>query len=44
MPALTLDLRRENVSPEMPLDLSEDVRTRFRRKCAEEFELYESIG
>ncbi len=41
---VTLDLKRENVSPEMPLELSTDVRTRFRRKCADEFDLYESIA
>ena len=32
---VTLDLKRENVSPAMPLSLSSDVETRFRRKFAE---------
>tara|TARA_R110002020_G_scaffold221331_2_gene429354 strand:+ start:1275 stop:1868 length:594 start_codon:yes stop_codon:yes gene_type:complete len=40
---VTLDLKRENVSPDIPLHLSEDVRARFRRKFAEEFALYDSI-
>lgn len=39
-----LDLKRMNVSPDIPLQLSEDVSARFRRKFAEEFELYDSIG
>ncbi|MEL7093137.1 MAG: gamma-glutamyl kinase [Pseudomonadota bacterium] len=38
---LTLD--RLNVSPALPAPLSEDVEKRFRRKFAEEFDLYESI-
>lgn len=38
-----LELARENVSPQMELVLSEDVRRRFERKCADEFELYASI-
>lgn len=41
---VALKLERTNVSPDMPLHLSEDVARRFRRKCAAEFELYESIG
>jgi hypothetical protein len=41
--SVTLALGRENVSPEIPLDLSAEVETRLRRKCAAEFELYESI-
>ncbi len=40
---VTLNLTRENVSPQMPLRLSDDVAERFRRKCAEEFDLYASI-
>ncbi|MFK7835781.1 MAG: gamma-glutamyl kinase [Sulfitobacter sp.] len=40
---VTLELTRENVSPQMPLTLSPDVEQRFRRKCAEEFDLYASI-
>lgn len=39
-----LTLTRENVSPEMPLNLSADVEMRFKRKFADEFTLYESIG
>lgn len=35
---------RMNVSPEIPLELSPDVAERFRRKCAQEFALYDSIG
>jgi len=40
MPALN----RENVSPEMDLDLSGDTEQRYRRKCSEEFALYDSIA
>jgi hypothetical protein len=40
---VSFDLARENVSPQMPLILSPDVEDRFRRKCAPEFELYDSI-
>ena len=40
---LRLELTRENVSPQMDLALSPDVEARFRRKFAEEFELYASI-
>ncbi|MGR3323555.1 MAG: gamma-glutamyl kinase [Pseudooceanicola sp.] len=35
---------RENVSPAMPLDLSARTDAKYRRKCAAEFELYDSIG
>ncbi len=38
-----ITLERKNVSPEIPQALSADVETRFRRKCAEEFALYDSI-
>jgi hypothetical protein len=38
-----LVLGRENVSPSMDLVLSTDTEERFRRKCAEEFDLYDSI-
>ena len=41
---VTLDLKRENVSPEMELTLSPDVEERFRRKFEEEFALYDSIA
>ncbi len=40
---LDLELKRENVSPEMELSLSDDVARRFRRKFEEEFALYASI-
>ena len=40
---LRLTLERKNVSPEMELRLSPEVERKLRRKCAEEFELYESI-
>lgn len=39
---VTLDLPRENVSPPRDLVLSPDVERRLRRKCAAEFELWES--
>ncbi|MEP3440144.1 MAG: gamma-glutamyl kinase [Sulfitobacter sp.] len=38
-----LDPGRENVSPKMDAPLSPDIEARFRRKFAEDFELYESI-
>ncbi len=38
---VTLDLQRENVSPEMDLALSADVESRFRRKFEAEFALYD---
>jgi hypothetical protein len=41
---VTLDLKRENVSPDMDLILSPDIEERFRRKFDEEFSLYDSIG
>lgn len=40
---VTFELGQENVSPTRPVELSLDVERRFRRKCAEEFALYESI-
>lgn len=40
---VTLDLKQENVSPPMSLTLSKEVETRFRRKFAEEFALYDGI-
>ncbi|MCA0873729.1 sulfotransferase family 2 domain-containing protein [Seohaeicola saemankumensis] len=33
-----------NVSPKMELTLSPETLKRYRRKCAEEFDLYDSIG
>lgn len=38
-----LDLGQENVSPQMDVPLSADIEARFRRKFAEDFELYQSI-
>lgn len=38
-----LILKQENVSPKMALPLSDDVARRFKKKCAEEFDLYASI-
>ena len=35
---------RENVSPRMELALSPGTERRYRRKCAEEFDLYDSIA
>lgn len=40
MPAL----KRENVSPEMALELSPATEQKYRRKCAEEFALYDAIS
>ena len=40
----TVTLTRENVSPDMPLELSPEVEAKLRRKCAPEFALYDSIG
>jgi hypothetical protein len=37
-------LKRENVSPEMALELSPDTQRKYRRKCAEEFALYDAIA
>ncbi|WP_238368655.1 sulfotransferase family 2 domain-containing protein [Mesobacterium pallidum] len=39
---VTLDLPRENVSPVMDLDLSPETAEKFRRKCPEEFDCWES--
>ncbi|WP_415402826.1 gamma-glutamyl kinase [Tateyamaria sp. SN3-11] len=38
------ELEQANVSPSVPLELSEEVEARFRRKFAEEFTLYDSIA
>jgi hypothetical protein len=40
---VVLNLTRENVSPAIELNLSEDVAQRFKRKFEEEFDLYASI-
>lgn len=39
-----LTLAQENVSPKRALSLSDDVASRFKKKCAEEFDLYASIS
>lgn len=41
---VVLNLTRENVSPAIELNLSEDVAQRFKRKFEEEFDLYASIA
>ncbi|TNF21077.1 MAG: gamma-glutamyl kinase [Rhodobacteraceae bacterium] len=41
---VTLDLPRENVSPAMEVSLSPRMEQKLRRKCAAEFELYDSIA
>jgi len=38
------ELARENVSPEMALDLSQGTLDKYKRKCADEFDLYRSIS
>jgi hypothetical protein len=40
---VTLDLKQENVSPQMDLHLSPEIEQRFKRKFADEFALYDSI-
>ncbi|MBV1895369.1 MAG: gamma-glutamyl kinase [Rhodobacteraceae bacterium] len=40
---LKLLLNRENVSPDINLSLTEKTLEKFRRKCSEEFYLYDSI-
>jgi len=39
----TIQLKQENVSPVMELPLSPQVETILRRKCTEDFDLYDSI-
>ncbi|MBO6897249.1 MAG: sulfotransferase family 2 domain-containing protein [Shimia sp.] len=41
--ARKIQLERRNTSPEMPLDLPQDTMQKLRKKCAAEFELYESL-
>ncbi len=41
---VSFELGQENVSPKSDVLLSKNIETRFRRKFAEEFELYESIS
>lgn len=38
------ELKRENVSPEMNLHLTEETKLKYQRKCADEFTLYGSIS
>ena len=38
------ELERSNVSPDIPLSLSDEIAQRYRRKFPEEFTLYESIS
>lgn len=40
---VTLSLEQKNVSPAMPVTLSDDVEKRFRRKFSDDFALYDSI-
>lgn len=42
--SLSLSLKKINVSPPSELHLSERTEAKLRRKCAEEFDLYQSIG
>lgn len=42
--SVRLDLKHENVSPQMDLHLSASVEERLRRKCSAEFTLYDSIS
>lgn len=41
---LTLDLPRENISPRAALDLASDTEAKLRRKCAEDFALWDRAG
>ena len=38
------ELERKNVSPRVALSLSPDIEAKLRRKCAAEFELYDTIS
>jgi len=38
------ELERKNVSPSVALSLSPDIEAKLRRKCAAEFELYDTIS
>jgi hypothetical protein len=40
----TIDLKQLNVSPTIPTPLSQDTEDKFRRKRAEEFDLWEQAG
>ena len=39
-----IQLEQRNVSPDIPVELSDDVRKRFKRKFQDEFDLYNSIS
>ena len=39
-----IETERLNASPERELRLSPDIERRFRRKCAAEYDIYDSIG
>lgn len=41
---MKIELGRENVSPAMPLALSAETEEKLRRKCADEFTLWQSIA
>lgn len=41
---IEVDTQKMNASPRMPLDLSQDVAERYRRKFAVEYRLYDGIG
>ncbi|WP_299356688.1 gamma-glutamyl kinase [uncultured Shimia sp.] len=41
---MKIALEQENVSPQMDLSLSPRIETKLRRKCSEEFDLYDSIA
>ncbi|MFD1343964.1 gamma-glutamyl kinase [Litorisediminicola beolgyonensis] len=41
---LTLDLPRENVSPRRDIALDPGLEAKLRRKCSDEFDLWERIG
>ncbi|MFO7771295.1 MAG: gamma-glutamyl kinase [Roseovarius gahaiensis] len=41
---VTFDTGRENASPDMSLALSAETETKLRRKCADEFTLWEGVG
>jgi hypothetical protein len=41
---MRIETQRENESPKMALELSPETEAILRRKCADEFELYDSLG
>jgi hypothetical protein len=42
--AVPFETVQENASPEIPLDLSAETEAKLRRKCADEFTLWDGIG